>query len=44
MGANHVRLHEGIRPLDRAIDVRLGREVHHGGDLMLAEQRLDQPL
>jgi hypothetical protein len=36
--AHHVRLHELPRPVDRPVDVRLGREVQHAGGAVPGEQ------
>ena len=40
LGADHVRHHEFRGPKDRPVDVRLGREVHHG--VLAAHQLVDE--
>ena len=39
-GAHHVGVYEGSGAVDRAVDVRLGGEVHHGAGPVLAEDLL----
>src|SRR5688572_5742893 len=36
--ADYVRVNELARPVDRSVDVRLGREMQHGSWLVLLEQ------
>jgi len=40
--AHHVRLDEGGRPVDRAVDVRLGSKVDHRPNAVLLQQTADQ--
>ena len=40
--ADDVRVDETLRAVDRAIDVRLGREIHDRNGLMLAEDAADR--
>lgn len=40
--ADHIRQNECLGAIDRTINMRLRGEVHHGIDLMLAQQAADQ--
>jgi hypothetical protein len=42
--AGDIRLHEGLRRIDRAVHMRLRGEIQHGIDLMLVEQSRNQCL
>jgi hypothetical protein len=38
---DHVGLYKGLRPVDGAVDVRLGSEVDDGRGTILSEQAVD---
>ncbi len=42
MGANNIGLDKGIRPGDRAVNMRLGSKMHQGINPLLAQQQFDQ--
>ena len=42
IGSNNVGLDEGVGPGDRAIDMALRSQVHHGIRLVLAKHRVDR--
>ena len=43
-GAGDIGFDKGPRPVDRAVDVAFGREMHDAADLLFAQQRADQRL